>query len=453
MKINLPEDVSRIIKTLTDAGFMAFAVGGCVRDSILGRVPSDWDITTSAKPMEIKSLFRRTIDTGIEHGTVTVMIKERSYEITTYRIDGNYSDGRHPDSVEFSTDLDEDLKRRDFTINAMAYNDEVGLVDNYGGIEDLDAHIIRAVGDPKERFKEDALRIMRAFRFAAQLGFDIEENTVRAASELKENLKKVSAERIHTELIKLITSDHPEFIENMYEAGVTAVFLPEFDECMKCEQNTPHHKYTVGHHTVVALQNLTRESCRTVDDNTFKNLRLTMLFHDFGKPSAKTTDEDTLADHFKGHPKISMDMCREIMKRLKLDNDTINEVALLVRWHDRRPELTDKSVRRSINRIGPDIYPLTFLVARADISAQSDYQIEEKRAYEKKLYEIYSEIIARNECVSLKDLAVNGKDLIDLGYKRGPEIGEILRSLLDMVLEDPACNKKEILLSRLEKTE
>ena len=290
MKIELPKKVLFIINNLQLAGYDAFAVGGCVRDSILARKPQDWDITTSAKPEAIKEIFRRTIDTGIEHGTVTVMIGKDSYEVTTYRIDGAYEDSRHPKEVRFTNCLEEDLRRRDFTINAMAYNDDVRLVDVFGGMQDLNHHLIRCVGDPRERFSEDALRILRAVRFSAQLDFPIEPDTAKAVKELAPNLKNISAERIQTELVKLLTSPHPERIQDACELGITKVVLPEWDAMVGVKQNTIHHKYDVAEHTLHTLKHVKRD----------KYLRLTMLFHDMGKPAMKTTDEKG-NDHFKGH--------------------------------------------------------------------------------------------------------------------------------------------------------
>ena len=341
MKIALPRKVMMIINNLQLHGYEAFAVGGCVRDSILARRPEDWDITTSARPEEIKKLFRRTVDTGIEHGTVTVLIGKDSFEVTTYRVDGAYEDSRHPKEVRFTSRLEEDLQRRDFTINAMAYNDEVRLVDVFGGMKDLNHHLIRCVGDPRERFSEDALRILRAVRFSAQLNFPIETETADAVRELAPTLEKISAERIQTELVKLLVSPHPERIQDAYELGITKVILPEWDTMVGVEQNTPHHKYDVAQHTLHALKNVKRD----------KILRLTMLFHDMGKPSMRTTDENG-RDHFKGHALVSEEIARKVMRRLKFDNETVKKVSRLVCYHDYRVEATPENVRRAMNRIG-----------------------------------------------------------------------------------------------------
>lgn len=253
MILEIPKNAETILHILEKAGYEAYVVGGCVRDSILGRSPDDWDITTSAKPEQVKALFHRTVDTGLQHGTVTVLMEKEGYEVTTYRVDGEYEDGRHPKEVTFTASLEEDLKRRDFTINAMAYNPSSGLVDLFGGLEDIERKIIRCVGDPLERFTEDALRIMRAVRFSAQLGFTIEEETRKALKVLAPNLKHVSAERIQVELVKLLMSPHPDSLRVAYEAGITAEFLPEFDACMTTSQNTPHHCYTVGEHILHSL--------------------------------------------------------------------------------------------------------------------------------------------------------------------------------------------------------
>lgn len=436
MTLEIPYKVEKILKTLEQAGHEAYAVGGCVRDSILGRTPDDWDITTSARPEQVKELFHRTVDTGLQHGTVTVMLDKEGFEVTTYRVDGEYEDGRHPKEVTFTASLEEDLKRRDFTINAMAYNPSVGLVDLFGGMKDLDGKIIRCVGEPLERFTEDALRIMRAVRFSAQLGFVIEEKTRNALSVIAPNLKNVSAERIQTELVKLLVSPHPDYLRTAYETGITREFLPEFDACMETEQNTPHHCYSVGEHTLRSLLYVPQD----------KTLRLTMLLHDIGKPEMKTTDE-TGRDHFKMHGPVGEKMARAILRRLKFDNDTIRKVSHLVKWHDSRPVETPKSVRRAVNQIGVEFFEDYLTVQKADLAAQSAYKREEKLSRVQGVERIYREIMAKKECVSLSALAVTGKDLIEAGVKPGKEIGELLAQLLELVLEDPERNEKETLLA------
>ena len=431
MKIELPRKVVLIIKNLQRHGYDAYAVGGCVRDSILNRKPEDWDITTSAKPEQVKRIFRRTVDTGIEHGTVTVLIGKDGFEVTTYRVDGLYEDGRHPKDVTFTSRLEEDLKRRDFTINAMAYNDDERLVDAFGGMRDLNYHLIRCVGDPKERFSEDALRILRAVRFSAQLAFPIEPETAEAIKSLAPNLEKISAERIQAELVKLLVSDHPERIQDACELGITKVVLPEWDDMVGVKQNTPHHKYDVAAHTVHALQNVKND----------KVLRLTMLFHDMGKPVMKTTDENG-RDHFKGHAIASEQIAKTVMKRLKFDNDTIRKVTKLVAYHDYRMEPTGANVRRAMHEIGVELFPYYLAVRLADTKAQSSYERRGKLENIIQIRELYRNALRNKECVTLKDLAVTGTDLINLGIAPGKELGTLLNELLDMVIEDPAWNQK-----------
>ena len=434
MKITLPRKVLMIINNLQLHGYEAFAVGGCVRDSILARRPEDWDITTSAKPEEIKRLFRRTVDTGIEHGTVTVIIGKDSYEVTTYRVDGAYEDGRHPKEVRFTSRLEEDLQRRDFTINAMAYNDDVRLVDVFGGMKDLNHHLIRCVGDPRERFSEDALRILRAVRFSAQLNFPIEPDTAEAIKELAPTLEKISAERIQAELVKLLVSPHPERIRDAYELGITKVILPEWDAMAGVEQNTPHHRYDVAEHTIRAMKYVKRD----------KILRLTMLFHDMGKPSTKTTDENG-RDHFKGHALVSEEIARKVLRRLKFDNETVKTLTRLVCYHDYRMEATPKNVRRAMNRIGVELFPYYLAVRMADAKAQSPYRRREKIENIVAVRKLYQEALLEEDCVTLRQLAVSGRDLMDLGMNPGREIGSMLSELLEYVIDDPKRNEKEIL--------
>lgn len=435
MQITLPKNVKKIIKTLEGAGYEAYAVGGCVRDSVMGREPNDWDITTSARPLETKALFKRTVDTGLKHGTVTVLMDGEGYEVTTYRIDGEYEDGRHPKEVLFTSNLLEDLRRRDFTINAMAYNEKEGMVDAFDGMGDMERKVICCVGDAKERFTEDALRILRAVRFSAQLGFSIEEKTREAIMLLAGNLSKISAERIQAEMVKLLVSPHPEELKTAWETGITSVILPEFDVMMETGQNTPHHRYTVGEHTLCALTKVRAD----------KVLRLAVLLHDIGKPEVRTVDEEG-RDHFKGHPERSERIAGEILHRWRLDNDTLNKVKRLVRFHDLRPALNQKSIRRMIYKVGEDIFPMLLEVQRADILAQSEYQREEKLRSLDEVNRIYREILAEKQCLSVKNLAVGGRDLIADGMKPGKEIGEMLAELLNLVLEEPEKNTKEFLI-------
>lgn len=441
IKIEMPQAVKEIIERLESAGYEAFAVGGCVRDAVLGRVPADWDITTSAMPEEVKGLFSRTIDTGIQHGTVTVMKDHVGYEVTTYRIDGEYEDARHPKEVSFTSNLVEDLKRRDFTINAMAYNDRVGIVDEFDGIEDLEKGIIRCVGEAKDRFGEDALRILRAVRFSAQLGFKIDETTKEAINELAPNLEKISAERIQVELVKLLVSDHPEYLREAYETGITAVVLPEFDDIMKQEQNDAFHENTVGEHTLRSLLQVEND----------KVLRLTMLFHDVGKPMTYSRTEEGVTRFF-GHPDISSDMSREIMRRLKFDNDTTDKVKKLTAVHDLFIKNAPNRVRRAMSKVGKELFPYFLKVRKANILAWKEDAQKKALADLKELTDIYEGILERGECVCIKELVVDGKDLIAAGVQQGKQIGEILNELLEIVLEEPEKNKKETLLNYVKET-
>ena len=435
IQIQIPEKVNTILCTLAAAGHEAYAVGGCVRDAVLGREPADWDITTSASPEEVKKLFSRTVDTGIQHGTVTVLLGREGFEVTTYRVDGEYEDCRHPKEVQFTKSLLEDLKRRDFTINAMAYNESEGLVDEFDGIGDLRRRTIRCVGNAQERFLEDALRMLRAVRFSAQLGFQMEEETRKAIRKLCGNLKKVSAERIQAELVKLLVSPHPEQLRDAWETGITGVVLPEFDACMECEQNHPHHMGTVGEHTLRALQAVERD----------KVLRLAVLFHDFGKPATKTTDCEGI-DHFKGHQAVSQELAGEILRRLKFDNDTMSQVKKLVYYHDYHPERTPAGVRRAANRIGAELFPLYLKMQRADILAQSPEGQEQKLSELKEVEQLYARILEEQNCFTLKQLAATGRDLMGAGIPAGPGLGDALAHLLELVMEDPERNNREWLL-------
>ena len=435
MKIKLPENAKIILDTIHSAGYEAYVVGGCVRDAVLGRIPGDWDITTNALPTDIKKLFKRTIDTGIEHGTVTVMMGKEGYEVTTYRIDGKYEDNRHPSEVSFTKSLTEDMKRRDFTINAMAYNEEEGLIDRFGGLEDIQNKLIKCVGNPKERFSEDALRIMRAIRFSAQLDYAIEDETKEAIKELASTLSKISAERIQVELVKLLLSDHPDKLRLAYELGITKVILPEFDACMLTEQNNIHHAYSVGEHIIQTMMNVRSD----------RVLRLTMLMHDMAKPVTITVDEEGIS-HFRGHSEQGVKIATAIFRRLKFDRDTMDKVCNLIRYHDDRFPISPKTVRRQMNRVGVEAFPYWLEVREADTLAQSEYKRDEKLSAIREIRELYEEIVRAKECVTLKDLAVNGRDLIELGITPGKTIGNILERMLMDVLDEPEHNTKEYLL-------
>ena len=438
MRIEMPDNANRIITTLEAAGYEAYIVGGCVRDAVLGRIPGDWDITTSARPEQVKELFKRTIDTGIKHGTVTVMFDKEGYEVTTYRIDGEYTDHRRPDEVQFTSSLDEDLKRRDFTINAMAYSHKDGIIDIFGGIEDLNNKVIRAVGNPGDRFDEDALRILRAIRFAGQLGFDIERDTKTAMIVRAEHLTKISAERIRVELVKLLTSAHPEKLIDAYVMGITNYILPEFDRMMERPQNNPYHLYNVGVHSIEAVKNIEPDEA----------LRIAALLHDVGKPDSYVVGEDGL-DHFYGHDKKGQEIAKDILKRLRFDNETIKLVTKLISWHDYALSSlpSKKTFRKALNKMGADFFPTLIKIKKADMAAQSDYRLEERRNVLDGLCRMYEEIMTEKDCLTIKDLAVNGSDLIAVGVKPGERMGQILQYLLDKVLDEPRLNDKNILLN------
>ncbi len=451
MTMQIPEKVEQIINVLMKNGYEAYAVGGCVRDSILGRMPEDWDITTSAQPEQVKALFHRTIDTGIQHGTVTVMMDKEGFEVTTYRIDGEYEDSRHPKNIEFTSNLEEDLKRRDFTINAMAYNPKEGLVDIFGGIEDLEKGIIRCVGNAKDRFSEDALRILRAVRFAGQLGFSIEEETKEGIVELAPTLKNISAERIRVELDKLLMAKYPELIKVASETGICKVVLPELDRMLAREQNNPHHIYNVGDHCIQAVRLLNQEykNSPEYDKKTHSILAWTMLLHDVGKPDCYTEDEKGIG-HFYGHGEKSAELTKKILKRLRFDNYTIETATRLVKWHDYTFGEKEASMRKAVNKIGTDIMEFLFIVKRMDALAQNPDYLEEKLARLEEEKTLYKEIREKQQCLTLKELAVNGRDLMEAGFEKGKMLGEILEYLLKEVLEVPELNEKGKLLELAE---
>ena len=435
MRIEIPKSVLEILEELNKAKYEAYIVGGCVRDYLLGEEPADWDITTNATPDKVKEVFGKTVDTGIKHGTVTVIKKGIGYEVTTYRIDGEYEDSRHPKNVEFTASLEEDLKRRDFTINAMAYHPEYGLVDLFGGREDLDNKLIRAVGSARERFSEDALRMMRAVRFAAKLGFEIEADTYEAIKELAPTISKISAERIQVEMTKLLVSNNPYKFKMFYETGLTKVFMPEFDRTMETEQNHPHHQYSVGEHILHSLEYVPSD----------KVLRLTMLFHDIAKSETVTIDKKGIT-HFYGHQEKSGQMAENILKRLKYDNDTIASVYTLAANHDRDILPNKASVRRAMNRFGKELTMMLMQVKYADVMAQSMYKREEKLKLIDDVNEVCQQVIDESECFQLSMMAVSGRDLIEAGIAPGKQIGIILNEMLDDVLDNPEHNERTYLL-------
>lgn len=435
--IVLPENVEFILNKLHNNGFEAYIVGGCVRDSILGVNPSDWDITTSALPNDIKNIFEKTVDTGLKHGTITVMMDKEPYEITTYRIDGEYEDNRHPKQVQFTSNLVEDLKRRDFTINAMAYNKDDGIVDVFNGINDLKNKLIRCVGNPNNRFEEDALRMLRAIRFGAALGFEIDRDTEDAIKSNANLIQNVSGERIHIELTKTLVSKNPQHMEKLYTLGLMKYIIPEFEPCVSLKQNNPYHVYDVDKHIYVSVCSI----------EATESLRWTMYLHDIGKGYTKTTDKDNI-DHFYGHEKYSVKFANDILNRLKFDNKTKNIVLKLIEMHDYRIKDDIKAVRKALNKIGDELFEDYIKVQKADIKAQNPKLLEDRIVKLNNILSLYKQIKDEQQCTSIKDLMIKGTDLIEIGFKQGIIIGETLNKLLEYVIEEPNNNTKEWLINK-----
>lgn len=442
MKIVIPEGAKMVLDQLHTAGYEAYVVGGCVRDALLGRTPDDWDITTSAKPLEVKALFDHTIDTGLQHGTVTVMIDRVGYEVTTYRVDGEYEDHRRPNKVTFTSSLKEDMQRRDFTINAMAYNDEEGLVDHFEGQQDLEKKVIRCVGNAMDRFNEDALRVMRAMRFGAQLDFAIEEETYEAMKVQSKYLRDVSAERIRVELTKLLLSDHPDRLISVgCTTGIVDIILPEFQKMLATLQENPYHAYDVGVHCMKTAEYAPKDIC----------MRYSALLHDVGKPNVKTIDENGIA-HFYQHAKEGAPIAMEIMKRLRFDNDTMKKMRELIYWHDYNwgQHVSAKTVRRAMRKIGPDLIDDLLVLQRCDTLAQSELHKQEKLDLLDKITNLVQVVRAQSQCVTAKELAISGKDLMEIGMKPGKSMGEMIEWLLDQVVDFPEFNTKEKLFELVE---
>ena len=423
-----------VIKTLKDAGYSAYAVGGAVRDSLLLKEPYDFDVTTSAPPDEVKKLFLKTYDTGIAHGTVTVMVDTEPIEVTTYRKDGDYINNRKPESVTFSKELCDDLSRRDFTINALCYNDEEGLLDFFDGVSDLKNKVIRAIGDPEKRFCEDALRILRTVRFSAQLGFLIEEKTKEAIEKCAHLVKNLSAERISSEIDKIIMSDSPEHLKMLCDLGVLEHIMPEMCDCFRREQNTRWHIYDVGTHTLNVIKNCPQKLY----------LRYSALMHDWGKPACHFIN-DLGEDSFKNHAKVSVELADNYCKKYKFSNEMRDKILRLVKHHDREILPEKKYVKRAINDVGDDVFLDLVYLKRADCLSQNLKNTAVRLPYIDTLEALYKEIKENNEGIKLCDLALDGNDLKRMGYE-GKEIGEILKDLLEHIIENPEDNEKEKLI-------
>lgn len=436
MKCNIDEKCLYILRKLEKSGFEAYIIGGCVRDMIMGRQVNDFDITTNALPEQIIEVFadEKTIPTGIKHGTVTVMYENEPFEVTTFRIDGEYSDCRRPDSVEFTSSLREDCARRDFTMNAIAMDCNGNISDFFGGIQDIEKRIIRCVGDPEQRFMEDALRILRAVRFSSTLEFDIEENTAEFALKLRKNLDFVSAERIRAELIKLICGKNCIDVMLNYREIIGQI-IPEMNICFGFSQHSPYHRYNVYEHIVRAVGN--------APDSEI--LRTALLFHDIGKPQTFRLDENGRG-HFKGHAEVSANIAREIMRRLTFDNKTIDTACTLIAMHgdkfnfggNDRKSMPVGDIKRMISKIGAENFFLLLKLKKADNSAKNDFVLDENNELDR-IAEVAEKLIAENCCMSLAQLEINGNDLKSVGLK-GRAIGECLNNLLDKVMGDEIEN-------------
>ena len=431
----LPEDVGSILKSLNQRGFEAYIVGGCVRDCIIGRIPADWDIATAALPEQVKGIFEKTVDTGLKHGTVTVMIGAESFEVTTFRVDGEYEDARHPSSVEFTTSIEDDLSRRDFTINAMAFHPDKEFVDPFGGISDIERKLIRTVGGPDDRFQEDALRMLRAVRFSAQLGFSVEDEILRSIRANSRLISSISSERVRDELTRILVSSEPLKFALLQETGLLKHIIPEFERCFETPQNHPYHIYDVALHSLHAVGEIENDRC----------LRWAMLLHDIGKSATRTTDEKGV-DHFYGHPVKSEALAEVILKRLRFDNRSIDRILRLIRLHDREIVPTYKAVARAVCAVGEDIFEDLLKVKAADKMAQNPKYRDKGLHTVAEVKRIYLEMKGSGRCLGLKDLAINGSDLIGTGWPQGREIGRALKQLLERVIDEPGLNRKDRLL-------
>lgn len=444
MQLSLPEPVQRLIALLEQDGHEAYIVGGCVRDSLRGLAPADWDLCTSARPEETTGCLERAgikvVPTGVAHGTVTAVLEGQPYEITTFRTEDAYSDHRRPDSVTFVKDLEQDLARRDFTVNAMAYRPCDGLADPFGGLADLEAGLIRCVGDPDLRLSEDALRILRAARFASTTGFAVEELTRRAVLAHAGELLRVAPERLCTELLKLLCGINVVQALRDY-AALIFVLIPELAITDGYAQNTPHHCYDVWEHTIRAVGEVPPDPL----------LRLTMLLHDVAKPLCHTTDRRG-TDHFKGHPRAGAEMAGPILRRLRLDNATRERAVILIRHHDSRTPARTGAVRRMLAQVGEEVLRQLLPVQRADTRAQSDYRRAEKLARIDGVEACLEQILDQGQAFRLPDLAVDGNDLMAaVGIPAGPAVGDALNYLLDEVLDDRLPNRREPLLQAAQK--
>lgn len=434
--ITIPSDVLSIMQRLNNAGYESYVVGGCVRDAILGKEPHDWDICTNAIPEKIMDIFEgeNVIPTGLQHGTITVCINNVPYEITTFRIDGEYSDNRRPDSVKFLSSINEDLGRRDFTMNAIAYSPNTGMIDPFGGVNDIKNRIIRCVGNPDERFNEDALRMLRAMRFASTYEFLIQQNTEDSLHKNKELLNNIACERVCSELVKMLMGSG--VLQVLLDFNdVIAIIVPEIEPCIGFDQNNKYHQYTIYDHIAHAVAN---------DISKDISIKVALFLHDIGKTSCYSEDEN--GGHFYGHSITSHDLAERVLDRLRFDNKTKSEVLELVLYHDSDIVPTHKTVRRWLNKIGETRLRQLILVKIADASAHKKGTFEKRIKRYMFLQSIIDEVIEQDQCFKLRDLAVNGEDLMDIGYTQGKELGDTLRRLLSLVIEGKVENDRDKLL-------
>lgn len=439
MRISIPENVKTALDLIERNGYSAYIVGGCVRDCAMGKEPHDWDMTTSSPPGETERIFSsfRVIPTGIKHGTVTVIIDGTQIEITTMRTDGDYLDSRHPENVSFTDDINEDLSRRDFTINAIAYNPASGAIDPFGGLEDIKNRRIKCVGDPDRRFGEDALRVLRAIRFSSVLDFEIEEKTAGSVIRNRALLKNISAERKRDELGKLLCGKNVEDVLTKYSEVIFTV-IPELEALDGFDQRTPYHIYDIWLHTVKVVSAI---------KNT-RELKVAALLHDIGKPDKFTVDENGCG-HFKGHPEVSERMSREILGRLKFSNEEIMTICLAVRYHDLRPDGTKRQLVKWCSKYGMDNIRNAVEIMKADAAAQNPDFFEKRNELYRKTDLILDEIKDRKLCLTLKELRVDGNDMAAMGLS-GRDIGAALEFLLDSVLDGKLDNDRKKLLSAAE---
>ncbi len=437
MEFKLPEGTLNILNRLEEKSYPSYIAGGAVRDLLMGRVPHDYDIATAARPETVKGIFKKTIDTGIKHGTVTVIENHIGYEVTTFRHDGGYRDGRHPDHVKYVKNPQVDAGRRDFTINAMMYSPKRGLYDFFEGRQDIKNQLIRCVGTPEVRFREDALRMLRAVRFSAQLSFKIEYRTEWAIKKYGYLIKKVSRERILEELNKILLSENPDYFRVLHKLGLLQYIIPQLEKCFGERQKNKYHIYDVGEHIMHAVKYTPADFI----------LRWAALLHDVGKPRCSSTDSNGII-HFYGHHKESRIIAVDVLHKFGMDNESIKSIAILIENHDVRVEPSPQAVKRTMARTGEELFGKLMLLQRADNMAKNPGHYSEKLKRIEAVEEVYRRVLAEGQPYLVSHLVINGRDLLKIGYKAGREIGDTLKRLTDEVIINPKLNKRDYLLKR-----